>query len=391
MRVSKIGEKFTAPCGINQLMEDLGNAVAGSSDIIMLGGGNPSHIPAVQQKFRARMDQMLANGDEFEHLIGDYDPPAGNPAFRTAVAALLNDTYGWPVSADNIVLTNGSQTAFFYLFNLLAGEFADGTHKKILLPLAPEYIGYVDAGIDEDLFVAQRPQFQFLDEHTFKYRVDFDALEIDESVSAICVSRPTNPTGNVLTNHEIEKLRLLAHQHDIPLIIDNAYGAPFPGIIFDDIEPIWDEQIILCLSLSKLGLPGVRTGIIVAREEIAAIRGQHERHCQSRPGERWRRPGFGDGAQRRDHGNQPAVDPPLLSRARGHGRGMGLGIARRDPFLPAQTGRCLLLLAVVQGPAHQQRRAIRASQTARCAHRARPLLLPRLEREHGTTKINASA
>ena len=45
------------------------------------------------------MAQILANGDEFEHLIGDYDPPAGNPAFREAVAALLRDTYGWPVSA----------------------------------------------------------------------------------------------------------------------------------------------------------------------------------------------------------------------------------------------------------------------------------------------------
>lgn len=276
MQFSKIGEKFTAPCGINQLMEDLGNAVAGNDAAIMLGGGNPSHIPAVQARFRERMARILANGDEFEHLIGDYDPPGGNPAFRTAVAELLNKTYGWPVSAANIALTNGSQTAFFYLFNMLAGRFPDGTHKKILLPLAPEYIGYVDAGIDEDIFVAHRPQFQFLDEHTFKYRVDFDALDIDDSISAICVSRPTNPTGNVLTNSEVEKLRRLARRHDIPLIIDNAYGAPFPGIIFEDIEPVWDEQIVLCLSLSKLGLPGLRTGIIVAREEIAkAIAGMN--------------------------------------------------------------------------------------------------------------------
>jgi valine--pyruvate aminotransferase len=33
---------------------------------------------------------------------------------------------------------------------------------------------------------------------------------------------------------------------------------------------VWDEQIVLCLSLSKLGLPGVRTGIIIAREEVAS-------------------------------------------------------------------------------------------------------------------------
>jgi valine--pyruvate aminotransferase len=270
MRFSSFGEKFTAHTGILQLMDDLGNAVAGGKDIIMLGGGNPSHIPSVQREFRQRMHDILQNGDEFEHLIGDYDPPAGNPGFREDIAALLNKLYGWPISSKNIALTNGSQTAFFYLFNLFGGRNAQGELKKILLPLAPEYIGYVDAGIEEDMFVANKPQFQFLDEHRFKYRVDFDTIHIDDSISAICVSRPTNPTGNVLTNNEIEKLRALARKHDIPLIIDNAYGAPFPGIIFEEVTPVWDEQIVLCLSLSKLGLPGIRTGIIVANERIAS-------------------------------------------------------------------------------------------------------------------------
>ena len=43
---------------------------------------------------------------------------------------------------------------------------------------------------------------------------------------------------------------------------------PFPGIIFGDVEPLWDENIILCMSLSKIGLPAVRTGIVIAREEV---------------------------------------------------------------------------------------------------------------------------
>lgn len=277
MQFTTFGRKFTAASGILQLMDDLGRAMtAGNGSVIMLGGGNPSHIPQVQAVFRRRMEQILASGDEFEHLIGDYDPPQGHPAFTTAVADLLNETYGWNLTARNVALTNGSQTAFFYLFNLLGGRHSDGTHKKILLPLAPEYIGYTDAGISGDIFAAHRPHFQFLDDHTFKYRVDFDALEIGDDISAICVSRPTNPTGNVLTNNEIEKLRRLAAAHNIPLIIDNAYGAPFPGIIFNDATPVWDENIILCLSLSKLGLPGARTGIIIANETItAAIAGMN--------------------------------------------------------------------------------------------------------------------
>jgi len=64
------------------------------------------------------------------------------------------------------------------------------------------------------------------------------------------------------------RLADLAKQHDIPLIIDNAYGAPFPNIFFAEANPMWNEQVILTLSLSKIGLPGTRTGIVVASEEI---------------------------------------------------------------------------------------------------------------------------
>ncbi|EHC98434.1 Valine-pyruvate aminotransferase [Salmonella enterica subsp. enterica serovar Urbana str. R8-2977] len=53
----------------------------------------------------------------------------------------------------------------------------------------------------------------------------------------ICVSRPTNPTGNVITDEELMKLDRLANQHNIPLVIDNAYGVPFPGIIFSEARP----------------------------------------------------------------------------------------------------------------------------------------------------------
>jgi valine--pyruvate aminotransferase len=35
-------------------------------------------------------------------------------------------------------------------------------------------------------------------------------------------------------------------------------------------RPFWAEHVILTMSLSKLGLPGARTGIVVAPEPIAA-------------------------------------------------------------------------------------------------------------------------
>lgn len=266
MQFSKFGEKFNQYSGITRLMDDLNDGLR-TPGAIMLGGGNPAAIPAMLEDFRQTSEEMLASG-ELIAAMANYDGPQGKDAFVKALANLLKETYGWDISEKNISLTNGSQSGFFYLFNLLAGQQPDGSHKKILLPLAPEYIGYGDAGVDENIFISYHPEIELLDNGLFKYHVDFEQLKVDESVAAICASRPTNPTGNVLTDEEIHKLDKLARENNIPLIIDNAYGLPFPNIIFEDVQPFWNENTILCMSLSKLGLPGVRCGIVIANEEI---------------------------------------------------------------------------------------------------------------------------
>ncbi|CAH8230373.1 valine--pyruvate transaminase [Vibrio aestuarianus] len=266
MQFSKFGEKFNQYSGITQLMDDLNDGLR-TPGAIMLGGGNPAAIPAMIDYFHQASADMLSSG-ELLAALANYDGPQGKDLFIKSLAKLLQETYGWDISEKNISLTNGSQSGFFYLFNLFAGQQPDGSHKKILLPLAPEYIGYGDAGIDEDIFVSYRPEIEMLDNGLFKYHVDFEKLTVDDSVAAICASRPTNPTGNVLTEEEIHKLDKLARANNIPLIIDNAYGVPFPNIIFEEIEPFWNDNTILCMSLSKLGLPGVRCGIVIASETI---------------------------------------------------------------------------------------------------------------------------
>ncbi|CAK1783954.1 valine--pyruvate transaminase [Vibrio crassostreae] len=266
MQFSKFGEKFNRYSGITRLMDDLNDGLR-TPGAIMLGGGNPAAIPAMLDYFNQASADMLASG-ELIAALANYDGPQGKDSFIKSLAAMLKETYGWDISEKNISLTNGSQSGFFYLFNLLAGQQPDGSHKKILLPIAPEYIGYGDAGIDDDIFISYHPEIELLENRQFKYHVDFEQLKVDDSVAAICASRPTNPTGNVLTDEEVRKLDKLALENNIPLLIDNAYGLPFPNIIFEDVEPFWNENTILCMSLSKLGLPGVRCGIVIASEEV---------------------------------------------------------------------------------------------------------------------------
>jgi len=268
MKFSRFGNRFTRHTGARQLMDDLGAAMASEEPVMMLGGGNPAHIPGVLQLLAERLHEVADHPRELRRMIADYASPAGEDLFRASLARLLQREYGWPLGPEHIALTGGSQAGFFQLFNLLAGEFDDGSSRRILLPLTPEYIGYADLGLAGKLFAANRPAIEYLDDRLFKYHIDFDRLEVTNDIAAICVSRPTNPTGNVLTDAEVRRLADLARANRVPLILDNAYGVPFPGIIFADVEPVWDDNVILCMSLSKIGLPAVRTGVIVADPQV---------------------------------------------------------------------------------------------------------------------------
>ena len=268
MKLSQFGKKFSSGAGIVELMDDLGTALNENPDMIFMGGGNPGRIPEVEAIFRQRLQTVLADPRQVQSLTGIYQSPQGDRRFREQIANLLQREFGWPLSERNIAISNGSQSAFFILYNMLAGQMPDASYRSIHLPLTPEYIGYSDIGLTENFFTATKPEIELIEDNLFKYHVDFSRLRITDKTAALCVSRPTNPTGNVLTDSEVEQLDQIALEADIPLIIDGAYGLPFPSIMFVDAKPHWNQNSILVLSLSKLGLPGARTGIVVANEEI---------------------------------------------------------------------------------------------------------------------------
>lgn len=270
MTFSELGQQASGGSGIELLMDDLGNALSGSGPApLMLGGGNPAHIPAMEAVWEERLTEIMGDPAALRRTLAIYDPPRGNAKVLEALATLLNKEYGWPVGPENIAVTPGGQTAFYFLFNLFGGTRTDGTQGKILFPIAPEYIGYANQALEKGVLKAQRPIISRTGPHRFKYHIDFDNMSISSDVAAMCVSRPTNPSGNVIPDSELNHLAGIAKNRNIPLIIDNAYGWPFPGIVFSEATPLWTDQTVHVMSLSKFGLPGTRTAFVVAPAPIA--------------------------------------------------------------------------------------------------------------------------
>ncbi|HHB75174.1 MAG TPA: valine--pyruvate transaminase, partial [Desulfobulbus sp.] len=118
IRLSSFGRRFSQESGILSLMDDLGKALA-EGGMLMMGGGNPGHIPEVQSILQQELLDLSQDQQRFQKLIGIYDPPPGDPDFLKALAGLLRREYDWPVGPENICLTQGSQGSFFLLFNML--------------------------------------------------------------------------------------------------------------------------------------------------------------------------------------------------------------------------------------------------------------------------------
>ncbi len=270
--ISDWAKKYQKNSGILQLMNDLGKL--NPKEYTMLGGGTPSYIKQVNDYFNEQIKRLSQNTTYFNEFPFKYSSPQGNEKFRDVLANYFSSHFKTTITAKNITLTSGSQNSFYALFNFFSGTFngkKGGNHKKILFPMVPEYIGYQDIFFEPGSIITCKPKLA-QEGDFFKYEIDFDEIEAipnpQGTIGAVALSIPCNPSGNVLRAEEIDRLVSFTKKNNLPLIFDNAYGLPFPGLVYTDNTPFWDENIIHSFSFSKIGLPGIRTGGIIAREEI---------------------------------------------------------------------------------------------------------------------------
>jgi len=283
--LTQFGTQMSHLTGVRAIMKDIIETLrAGSGqEFINLSAGNPVILPEVEKLWRDSTAELLASA-EYGEVVCRYGSSQGYQPFINAVLADFNRRYGLNLTDRNILITPGSQSLYFYAANAFGGYTAPppsppyqggargGSLKHIVLPLSPDYTGYGGVSLIPEAVIACKPTLD-IDEaaHRFKYRPDFSQLSIDETTGCIIFSRPCNPTGNVLTDDEVKKIAALAAPFNVPIFIDSAYGPPFPALNFTEMTPIFGDNIVHCMSLSKAGLPGERIGIAIGDEKIIQV------------------------------------------------------------------------------------------------------------------------
>ncbi|NEO34865.1 MAG: valine--pyruvate transaminase [Moorea sp. SIOASIH] len=271
--LTQIGTQMSELTGVRAIMKDIIETLrAGQGqDWINLSAGNPVILPEVEQLWRDCTAQLLASS-EYGEVICRYGSSQGYQPLIDAIAKDFNQRYGLSLSDRHILITPGSQSIYFYAANAFGGYTSSGQLKQVVLPLSPEYTGYGGVSLTPEAVYAYKPTLEINHEqHRFKYRPDFSQLKISQETGCVIVSRPCNPTGNVLTDEEVIKIAEIATPFNVPVLIDAAYAPPFPALNFTEMTPVFRDNIIHCLSLSKAGLPGERVGVAIGHPELISI------------------------------------------------------------------------------------------------------------------------
>ena len=230
--------------------------LARGPDVVNLSSGNPVVQVEVVEALRASYARVIGRPD-LARVVYRYEDPQGDVSLRKTLAATYRARFGFSVSADNVIITPGSQAAFFYV-----SEVARQEGKRVYFPAGPEYPGYRTH--HDTLYRMHRPRISKIGPHEFRYDFTAAADEIPADTLFAMVSSPGNPTGKVLTGADIERLQAACAERGAHLVVDGAYAPPVPNIMLGDIHFPWDERTLFITSLSKAGLAGERLGALMA-------------------------------------------------------------------------------------------------------------------------------
>jgi 2-aminoadipate transaminase len=234
-------------------------------DIISFGGGLPAPEVFPVKEFQEACNRVLS---EQGAQALQYSTTEGYRPLREMIAR-HTARYSVPITADNILITSGSQQALDFIGRLFInrGDF--------IVVESPTYLGALQA------WNAYGAQY-------ISVPSDENGMIVDELEAALRVGPKfiyvlpnfQNPSGSTLALERREKLVQLADKYGVPIIEDDPYGQlrydgeHLPSVVYLDDhfrkngEGEYRGNVIYLSTFSKLLAPGLRLAWVVAPPNV---------------------------------------------------------------------------------------------------------------------------
>ncbi len=196
-----------------------------------------------------------------------YTPAPGMPRLRQAIAESLSAAHGGvPTDPGGVVVSAGAKQALFNALFVLVGP-----GDRVLVPV-PYWTSY-----PEIVQLARAEPVPVHGPSERGYRVGPEELDAawDESVRALILNSPSNPSGAVYRLEEIEAIADWARERNVWLISDEIYGrlcyleGRAPGLLDVGGDPL-EWGVVIDGASKAYAMTGWRIGYSYSRPDLAS-------------------------------------------------------------------------------------------------------------------------
>ena len=223
--------------------------------------GDIAHLDAGDPDFETPAHIRRALADAVESGATHYSGPFGDPRLRALLAERLSRRGAARFDESQVIVTHGGSGGLGAAF-LACLDRGD----RVVIP-DPTYSLYAD----QVRLAGGVPVFVRLD---MDFRLDIEALDAAcRGARMLVVCNPCNPTGVVFRADEMEAIGRIACEHDLLVLVDEAYDAiVFEGTRFVsglEVDAL-AERLLYCNTFSKTyAMTGWRIGYVAAPSELA--------------------------------------------------------------------------------------------------------------------------
>jgi len=238
---------------IRKLASFAENAKSKGIDILHLNIGQPD-IEAPVEALNAVTKSKLK--------LLPYGPSQGPLSYRESLCKYYN-SHKININPNQIVITTGASEALTFCLNIICDP-----EDEIIIP-EPFYANY--NGFAAASSVKVIPIISDKEENFEIPSLNKIISKINRKTKAILICNPSNPTGHVYSEKDINSLCEIAFKNDIFIIVDEVYRE----FIYDNVKhysvlrnPKYKSISIMIDSVSKrYSLCGARVGCIVSKNK----------------------------------------------------------------------------------------------------------------------------